>query len=106
LLLPVVVVLVLAVVQVGVVARANVLVGVAAREAARAAAIGQSDTEAHDAAARASGLDPTRLRVDVDVGDSTVTAHAAYRDDTTIPLVGRLAAPVTVRADVTMHREH
>jgi hypothetical protein len=105
LLLPVIVVLVLAVVQVGVVARANLLVGVAAREAARAAAVGSSEADAHEAAARASNLDPARLRVDIEIGSGTVTARAVYRDDTTVPIVGRLASPVTLRSTITMRKE-
>ena len=102
--LPIVLVLLLAVVQVAVVARAHVLVGAAARDAARAAAVGEVDS-ARAAALDGSGLDATRTEVHVDVGDDTVTARVTYRDDTSVPLVGRLAGDVTVQASVTMRRE-
>jgi pilus assembly protein CpaE len=105
LLLPVLAALMLAVLQVGTVARANVLVGVAANEAARHAAIGDDDATATAAAVRASGLDEARLDVDIAIGSDNVTATATYRDDTTVAVIGRLVAPVTLRAVVVMRRE-
>src|SRR5213593_4457747 len=66
LVLPLVLVVVLGLVQVGLVVRDRLLVEAAARAAARAAAV-QDDLAAIDAAAfqAAAGLDPARGRVDV-----------------------------------------
>ncbi|HEX7097162.1 MAG TPA: TadE/TadG family type IV pilus assembly protein [Acidimicrobiales bacterium] len=104
LVLPLVFALVLAVAQVAVVARAHVLVGAAARDAARAAAVGDV-AGARQAALDGSGLDPARTEVDVDVGATVVTARVRYRDPTTVPIVGRLVGDVTVGATVVMRRE-
>jgi pilus assembly protein CpaE len=105
LVLPLVAVLLLAIAQVAVVARAHVLVGAAAQEAARAAAVGGTDDDARAAAERAVPLDASRLTVRIDVQGDLVVAEVTYRDDTTVPMVGRLVGPVTVRATVVMRRE-
>jgi Flp pilus assembly protein TadG len=105
LILPVLAALLLAVVQVAVLARAQIAVGAAAREAARAAAVGESLGAVYDAAEAASGLTRGRLEVRIDHDDTFVTARVVYRDDTTVPLVGRLAGPVTLRSAVVMRRE-
>ena len=94
LVLPMVLVVVLALVQVGVVIRDQLLVEAAARAGARAAAV-QPDAEAvrADAVAAAPGLDPALLRVDVTRaggrGDP-VTVAVAYDDPVRVPLVGWL----------------
>jgi Flp pilus assembly protein TadG len=107
--LPLVVVVCLAVVQVAVVARRDVLVAHAAREAARAAAV-ESDssaaaTAAREAAVRSGGLDASRLVVIVsrDVDDVHVTVR--YDDPTDVAMVGRLVRSVTLQERVTMRRE-
>jgi Flp pilus assembly protein TadG len=105
LVLPVLVALLLAVVQVAVLARAQISVGAAAREATRAAAVGEPVSAAYDAAEAASGLARARLDVRIDHDGAMVTARVSYRDDTTIPLVGRLTGPVTLRSTVVMRRE-
>ena len=104
LLLPLVFVLLLAVVQVALVARDHVLVGAAARDAARAAAVGDVDG-ARRAALDGSGLDAADTEVDIDVGAARVTARVRHRNRTTVPIVGRLVGDVTVEAVVVMQRE-
>ncbi len=106
--LPFVAVLLLVVVQVGVVVRAQVLVVHAAREGARAAAVDPSPAAAATAAAASGELAPNRLRVDVEGagrpgGDVTVTA--TYRVETQVPLVGALVGDVEVRGTATMRVE-
>ena len=107
--LPLVVVVCLAVVQVAAVARRDVLVAHAAREAARAAAVESDSTEAataaREAAVRSGGLDASRLEVIVsrDVDDVHVTVR--YEDPTDVAMVGRLVRSVTLQERVTMRRE-
>ncbi len=108
LLLPFVVLLLLAVVQVGLVVRDQVLVTHAAREAARAAAVDPEPRAATDAAASAADLAPARLDVEVSGrGDpgSRVRVEVAYRSSTVVPLVGRLIGDVVVRSAATMRVE-
>ena len=107
--LPLVAMVCLAVVQVAVVARRDVLVAHAAREAARDAAV-ESDstaavTAAREAAVRSGGLDASRLKVIVsrDVDDVHVTVR--YEDPTDVAMVGRLVRSVTLQERVTMRRE-
>lgn len=108
LLLPVVVLLLLAVLQVGLVARDIVLVTHAAREAAREAAVDPAPGAARAAALAASGLAPHRLDVTVegrvDAG-SRVRVELTYRVPTAVPLVGALLDEHTVRAGATMRVE-
>ena len=103
--LPVVVLALLLVVQVALIARAQVLVVHAAREGARAASVGEPAA----AAARATpGLEPGRLAVHQGGGGTAgalVTVSVAYRAATEVPLVGGLLGDVTVRADITMRVE-
>jgi Flp pilus assembly protein TadG len=105
LVLPVIVLLLLAVLQVALVARANVLVAGAARDAARSAAIDGDADAARIAAVDGSGLDPARLIVDVEVGADVVRATVSYRHSTDVALVGRLVQDVTLRSTVVMRRE-
>jgi hypothetical protein len=105
LVLPLIVVLLLAVFQVALVARADVLVANAARDAARVASIDGDVEMARRAAIDASGLDASRLEVDVTLGDEMVSVHVVYRDGTTVPLVGALVRDVTLDATVVMRRE-
>ena len=107
--LPLVAMVCLAVVQVAVVARRDVLVAHAAREAARAAAVESNSTAAvtaaREAAVRSGGLDASRLKVIVsrDVDDVHVTVR--YEDPTDVAMVGRLVRSVTLQERVTMRRE-
>lgn len=108
LLLPVVLFLVLAVLQVGLLARDVVLVTHASREAVRAAATDPRPQAAEEAAAASSGLDAGRL--DVTVGrrgapGDRVRVEVVYRATTRVPLVGRLVGDRTIRSAATMRVE-
>jgi Flp pilus assembly protein TadG len=108
LLLPVVVILLLAVLQVGLLARDVVLVTHASREAARAAATDPDPGAAGLAAASSSGLDADRLHVVVQGrggAGSRVRVEVTYRAETRVPLVGALVGDRTIRATATMRVE-
>lgn len=108
LLLPFVALLLLAVVQVGLVARDQVLVVHAAREAARAAAVDAADGAARDAAASATDLSPARLSVEVSgrgEAGTRVEVAVRYRSETAVPLVGRLVGDVELTGRATMRVE-
>ncbi|HEY9556932.1 MAG TPA: TadE/TadG family type IV pilus assembly protein [Acidimicrobiales bacterium] len=108
LLLPVVVFLLLAVLQVGLLARDLVLVTHASREAARAAATDPDPTAAEAAAGESSGLIEDRLRVKASgrgEAGSRVTVTVTYRAPTDVPLVGALLADRTISATTTMRVE-
>jgi hypothetical protein len=108
LLLPVVVVLLLAVLQVGLVARDLVLVTHASREAVRAAAVDPSPGAARQAARASSGLDPDRLSVHQSGRHgpgSRVRVQVTYRVPTAVPIVGALVGDRTIRSSATMRVE-
>lgn len=108
LLLPVVLMLLLAVLQVGLIARDVVLVAHASREAARAAAVEGGAAAARQAAVRSSGLVEERLEVEVTgrgASGSRVRAEVIYRAPTTVPLVGALLGDRVLRAAATMRVE-
>ena len=108
LVLPVVVLLLLAVVQVGLLVRADVLVTHAAREAARAAAVDSDPQAAAHAAALATTLDAHRMQVHVEGRrgpGSRVRVDVTYRAPTDVPLVGGLIGDVTLHASATMRVE-
>lgn len=101
--LPVVVMALLLVLQVALLARSQVLVVHAAREGARAAAVG----EPADATAT-PGLVGGRVAVHRRGGHAPgelVTVAVAYRAPTDVPLVGALLGDVDLRAAVTMRVE-
>jgi Flp pilus assembly protein TadG len=108
LVLPVVVLLLLALLQVGLVARDVVLVAHAAREGARAAAADPDPGAAREAAEASGGLAPDRLVVRTsgrgDAG-SRVEVEVSYRIPTAVPIVGRLLGDHTARSTVTMRVE-
>jgi Flp pilus assembly protein TadG len=108
LLLPLVVLLLLAVLQVGLLARDVVLVTHASREAARAAAVDPAPGAALAAARASSGLDADRLRVTVagrgDAG-SRVRVEVTYRAHLDVPLIGDLVGDRTIRSAATMRVE-
>jgi Flp pilus assembly protein TadG len=108
LVLPVVVLLALIVAQAAVLARDQLLVVHAAREAARAAAVEPDPGAARSAATEAGPLDEQRLRTEVrgrGERGSRVTATVSYRAPTTVPLVGWLLGDLTLRASATMRVE-
>lgn len=108
LLLPVVVVLLLAVLQIGLVARDVLLVTHASREAARAAAVDPSPGAARTAAVASSGLSERRLTLEVGgrAGPgSTVRVTVGYQVPTDVPLVGALLGDRQIRSTATMRVE-
>lgn len=108
LVLPVVVLAVVMVLQVGLLIRDQVLVTHSAREGARAAAVEADGDLALEAARKAAGLDPDRLRVAVEgelVTGERVRVEVAYRSPVVVPLLGSIVDDVTVRATVTMRVE-
>jgi hypothetical protein len=108
LLLPFVALLLLVLVQAVVVARDQVLVAHAAREAVRAAAVDPDPDAARRAAEQAGPLDPDRLEVEVtgrgEVG-SRVRARVRYTAGTRLPLVGRALDGVVLTGTATMRVE-
>ncbi|MEY2957833.1 MAG: hypothetical protein RLZZ01_401 [Actinomycetota bacterium] len=113
LVLPFAALLLLGIVQVVLVARDQLAVEYAAREAARAAAVAADPaTAASDAATAAIGLDPLEVSVDVTTTSRSgtgrlerVTATVRYRSDTDVPLIGPMVAAVEVVGSATMMRE-
>jgi Flp pilus assembly protein TadG len=102
--LPVVVVLLLGMLQVALVGRDQLAIELAAREAARAAAVsGDPRSAASLAAERVTRLRP--LGVAVTVGSDTVTVTVTHASATDVALVGRLIGDVELRAAVTMALE-
>ncbi len=110
LLLPLLLLLLLALVQVGVVARDSLVLTQASRAGAREAAVQPSVDAVDDAVhAAAAGLDPERLRVDVSWSGSRgapVTVSVAYD----VPIASLLAgwllpASVSLEASATMRQE-
>lgn len=106
--LPVVVLALLLVVQVGLVARSQLQVAAAAREGARAAAVDAAPGAAERAALGSAGLRPERTRVEAgprgSIG-STVRVTVTYRAPTEVPLVGPLVGEPTLTASVVMRVE-
>jgi len=108
LVLPLVFFLLLVVVQVGLVARDQVLVVHAAREAARQAAVEPGPDVARRAALAGSGLSPDRVAVEVGprtAAGGRVSVRVRYRAPTNVPLVGGLLHDVTLSAAATMRVE-
>ena len=99
---PFVVAALLLVLQVGLVVRAQVLVVHAAREGARAAAVGEGPPPL-------DGLDPARTTVEL-VGaggppGSRVTARVTYHLRTDVPLIGGFVPDLDLRGVATMRVE-
>jgi Flp pilus assembly protein TadG len=108
LVLPVVAILVLLIVQVGLVLRAQVLATHAAREAARVVAVTNDAGRAHTAAAAAGGFDPASLRVHVEgtaEPGTDVTVSIVHDFATDVPLIGPLLGNVGLGARATMRAE-
>lgn len=103
LLLPILLVVLLAAVQVAVVARDRLLLSQAARAGAREAAITESETAVRDAATQAApGLDPDRLELEIarEGGrGSPVIVSVSYEVPVAAVLAGWLL-PATVSLDV------
>jgi len=108
LLLPLVAVLLMAVVQVGLVVRTQVLLTEAARAGARAAAVSPHPDEVEAAAESTPGLDPSHL--DVRIGPrgapgTMVEVALDYRSPLVLPLLGRHFDPPRLSARAVMRVE-
>lgn len=108
LVLPFVFLLLLAVVQVGLVVRDQVLLTHAAREAARQAAVEPAPVGAREAALAGSPLEPGRLAIEmppVPPGEGRVAVRLRYTSATDVPLVGPLLPDVVIESRASMRRE-
>ena len=108
LVLPLVVFLLLAVVQLGMLVRDQILVVHAAREAVREAAVDPATDAPRRAAVASSALTDSRLTVTSTgrgaVG-TRVRVEVAYRAPTGVPLLGAAVGNLTLRASATMRVE-
>lgn len=108
LVLPLVMMLLLAVVQLGLLVRDQILVVHAAREAVREAAVDPAADAPRRAALASSTLADGRLTVTTTgrgaVG-SRVRVEVAYRASTGVPLLGAALGDLTLRASATMRVE-
>jgi Flp pilus assembly protein TadG len=108
LVLPLVAALALALLQVALVVRDQVLVVHAAREAARAAAVGDDPGAARAAALAGAGLAPDRTDVEVSGREgpgSRVRVRVRYAASTDVPVVGPLLGDVGLSGSATMRVE-
>lgn len=105
LVLPFVCLLLLALVQVGLVVHAHLLVVHAAREGARAAAVDPHPLAAQVAVVAGTPLDRDDVTVKSRSGDDEVTVGVEYRYRTDLPLVGALFGDVDLSAEATMRKE-
>lgn len=108
LVLPLVVMLLLAVVQLGLLVRDQILVVHAAREAAREAAVDPAADAPRRAALASSALVDSRMSVTATGGGaagSRVRVEVAYRVPTAVPLLGSALGDLTLRASATMRVE-
>ena len=107
--LPLVALLVLFIIQAGLVARDQLLLSHAAREAARAAAVSEGDRvgAAMAAARRAGSLEPDRLSgaIESTEGGSSVRVALTYRSQTDLALIGALIPDVELGSTVVMRAE-
>ena len=104
-LLPVAVVALLLIAQIGLVVRARVMLTHAAREGARVAAVGGSDAEVKAAVVAAGSLNPARLTVGVTRDASVVTVLVVYVVQTDVSVVGAILDDPRMSATATMYRE-
>ena len=101
--LPIVLLVILGMAQVGVAIRNELAVELAAREGARAASVSSSPSVAASSAATAAVELPIRVHTHV-TGDA-VTVTVTYVDPTDIAIIGRLLGPSTHEATATMRLE-
>jgi Flp pilus assembly protein TadG len=108
LVLPLAVLFILLVVQVGLLVHQQVLTTHAAREGARAAAVDPHRAAARDGAVEGAPLDEDRMVVDLS-GDLSrggrATVVVLYSAPTDVPLIGALLPDVTLQASATMRVE-
>lgn len=105
LVMPLLILLTLAIVQIGVLVHTRVMVTHAAREAVREAAVGASGAAVTAAAAASGPLAPDRLAVSVSTAGDRVEVGVHYDAPTDVFLVGPLLGDVGFDASATMRRE-
>lgn len=108
LVLPIIVVMILATIQVGVVVHQRVLLAHVAREAARAGATEPSLAAATTAGNNATGLSPERLRFGLSGGrlpGDRLVVTVDYRAETAVPIVGALVPDFDFTTEVTVRVE-
>lgn len=98
--LPLIVVAMLAIAQVGVSIRNELAVELAAREGARAASVSAESGAAATAAARRAVALPMEVSVSSDGG--TVSVTVTHVDPTDVAIIGAAIGPVTHEATATM----
>ena len=107
--LPLVALVVLFIIQVGLIARDQLLLSHAAREAARAASVSDSDRSgaARAAAKRAGSLTSERLSgvIESTDGARSVRVVLSYRSSTDLPIIGALIPEVELSSTVVMRTE-
>ena len=99
--IPFIVVLLLAIIQLGLVVRDEILTVHASREAARVGAVDPDPEAPERAAAASSGLDPHRMSVSSSSRGgpgSTLSVTVHYSSPTEVPLVGAFLPDVRLRA--------
>ncbi len=101
--MPLVLLLALAMVQLGSVVADTLRAQLAAREAARAAAVSAAPGGAGAGAARPALGSSGRIAVSSD--GATVRATATIVNHTDVPLIGALLPDITIRVTATMARE-
>ena len=101
--LPIVLIVILGMTQVGVAIRNELAVELAAREGARAASVSARPQSAASAAAAAAVDLPIAVRTDVTA--TTVTVTVTYVDPTDVPIIGQFIGPSTHQATATMALE-
>lgn len=101
--LPIVLIIILGMTQVGVAIRNELAVELAAREGARAASVSANPASAATAAATAAVDLP--IAVAAKVSGDRITVTVAYTDPTDVAVIGRLLGPSTHRATATMALE-
>lgn len=108
-LLPVIMFLILAVIQIGLVARDYVVIHHAANEAARRSALDPTATVARSAAVGSSPV-LQRDRLEVGLGGDAhqgglLTVRVRYRSATAVPVVGALIGDVSMSAEAVVRVE-
>ena len=104
--LPLVMMVLLGAVQVALVARDQIGVVHAAREGARAAAVGADPrADGTEAALEATTLERSRMKVFVTEADGRVRVDVAYSSPTDVPLVGAVLGDADLRASALMRVE-
>jgi len=102
--LPIVVIFVLGVFQVALVARDQLAIELAAREAARAAAVSADPAGAAGAAARRV-VDLAPIDVSVSVAGDVVRVRVSYVNPTDVAIIGAAIGDVSIEASATMALE-